>query len=314
MSLFTSRPANRKGQKRIRMAEDREVLREIWEARLPVSFQLAQDEVVTLNVPEPFYLMVPRLLYFPLVTDKVRKHFIQYVSPEASGREIWLSDGNGQPIKWNYPIGLWFDLFAEGALPWTVTVHFDGYPEDKIMRCSCKETVRSQFMSYLKEADALKHKGQVMNCMQEKDHNQLWQGFQNDKFDQFWSVNKKLMESVVGEGFRHIPIKCYTPEKLAIQRIVKPIDDTTGTWTTLHDALLEFFPTIDFSTVRVIIHGVEPPLGTPVQWLSEHMSYPDNFLHLSILPSAPRFSYFSTPSLSSPSTESGSRVSPNSSS
>lgn len=69
--MFESRPGSRKGQKRIRMAEDREVLREIWEARLPVSFQLAQDEVATLNVPEPFYLMVPRLLYFPLVTDKV---------------------------------------------------------------------------------------------------------------------------------------------------------------------------------------------------------------------------------------------------
>lgn len=69
--MFNNRQGNRKGQQRIRMAEDREVLREIWEARLPVSFQLAQDEVVTLNVPEPFYLMVPRLLYFPLVTDKV---------------------------------------------------------------------------------------------------------------------------------------------------------------------------------------------------------------------------------------------------
>lgn len=131
-------------------------------------------------------------------------------------------------------------------------------------------------MSYLKEADALKHKGQVMNCMQEKDHNQLWQGFQNgkikikltkimqimksyitnssyltsiaDKFDQFWSANKKLMESVVGEGFRYIPVRCYTQDKLGIQRLVKPIDETTGTWTTLHDALLEFFPTIDFST------------------------------------------------------------------
>lgn len=35
---------------------------------------------------------------------------------------------------------------------------------------------------------------------------------------------------------------------------------------------------------QVVIHGIEPMLETPVQWLSEHMSYPDNFLHISILP------------------------------
>jgi len=62
-----------------RMAEDREVLREIWEGRIPVSFSLDDEEVHTLNVPEPFYVMVPRLLYFPLVTDKV--------SPKNSGFE-----------------------------------------------------------------------------------------------------------------------------------------------------------------------------------------------------------------------------------
>lgn len=34
-------------------------------------------------------------------------------------------------------------------------------------------------MSCIKEADALKHKGQVINDMQKKDHKQLWMGLQN---------------------------------------------------------------------------------------------------------------------------------------
>jgi len=54
------------------MANDREVLREIWEGRLPVCFQLNSEEVYSLQAPDPYYLMVPRLSYFPLVTDKVR--------------------------------------------------------------------------------------------------------------------------------------------------------------------------------------------------------------------------------------------------
>jgi autophagy-related protein 5 len=54
------------------MANDREVLREIWEGRLPVCFQLNSEEVHSLQAPDAYYLMVPRLSYFPLVTDKVR--------------------------------------------------------------------------------------------------------------------------------------------------------------------------------------------------------------------------------------------------
>lgn len=37
-------------------------------------------------------------------------------------------------------------------------------------------------MSCVKEADALKHKSQVINEMQKKDHKQLWMGLQNGKY------------------------------------------------------------------------------------------------------------------------------------
>lgn len=53
------------------MASDREVLREIWDGNIPVSFQADSEEVVGLQKPEDFYLMIPRLSYLPLVTDKV---------------------------------------------------------------------------------------------------------------------------------------------------------------------------------------------------------------------------------------------------
>lgn len=36
---------------------------------------------------------------------------------------------------------------------------------------------------------------------------------------------------------------------------------------------------------QVVIQGIQPPLNTPLQWLSEHVSYPDNFLHIALLPS-----------------------------
>lgn len=39
-------------------------------------------------------------------------------------------------------------------------------------------------MSCLKEADVLKHRGQVMSAMQKKDHNQLWLGLVNGSYPQ----------------------------------------------------------------------------------------------------------------------------------
>ena len=42
------------------MADDREVLRELWDGRLPIRFSLAPDEVVSMEQPDPIYLMVPR--------------------------------------------------------------------------------------------------------------------------------------------------------------------------------------------------------------------------------------------------------------
>lgn len=71
-----------------------------------------------------------------------------------------------------------------------------------------------------------------MALMQERDHNQLWLGLSHDKFDQFWSVNRKLMEYTSEEGFRHIPFRLYTLDlgsKPFIQFLIKPIENEKKT-------------------------------------------------------------------------------------
>lgn len=260
------------------MANDREVLRLIWEGRLPVCFQLNSEELYGLHAPDPYYLMVPRLSYFPLVTDKVRKHFLQYIHSDKQESEMWL-DFSGIPLKWHYPIGVLYDLHSSDIqLPWTITVHFDKFPEEDLIHCPSKDAVESYFMSCIKEADVLKHRSQVVSNMQKKDHNQLWLGLQNDKFDQFWAVNRKLMEVSGDESFKYIPFRCYREEETFLQRLIKPLTEE-GQRKTLLNLLEEVYPN---EKVRVTTHGIEPPLDTPLQWMSEHLSYPDNFLHLSI--------------------------------
>ncbi|KAL9702305.1 hypothetical protein quinque_005823 [Culex quinquefasciatus] len=78
------------------MANDREILREIWEGKIPVHFQLASDE--TDVEPEDFFLLIPRLSYFPLVTEKVRRHFLRVVSNELQDGEITCQTTSRQEV------------------------------------------------------------------------------------------------------------------------------------------------------------------------------------------------------------------------
>ena len=111
------------------MADDKELLKEIWEGKLPVCLRLAQDECGS-SEPDEVYIMVARQTYFPLVTDKTQRYFSEYISAANRHNPIWL-DFNGTPLKWNYPVGLLYDLYAsEGAdsavnLPWNLNVHFE---------------------------------------------------------------------------------------------------------------------------------------------------------------------------------------------
>lgn len=53
------------------------------------------------------------------------------------------------------------------------------FPERDLLHCPSSSVIEAHFMSCIKEADVLKHKSQVINDMQKKDHKQLWMGLQN---------------------------------------------------------------------------------------------------------------------------------------
>lgn len=268
------------------MAEDREILREIWDGQIPICFRLASEEIYTLQQPEPFYLMVPRLTYFPLLSDKIQKHFSNHVKDDIVGAEMWI-DYDSQSLKWHYPVGLLFDYYGSDAkLPWNVTVHFKDFPETELIHCPNKLAVQSHFMSTVKEASALKHRTQLVQSMLPKEHKELWQGFEKYKFDQFWAINKRLMENPGEQHFKYIPFRLYQPNVSLIQALIKPVQES-GEHVLLRDLLKAIVPDcVDEigSKYKLILQGIEPPLNMHLQWMSEHLSYADNFLHIVLLP------------------------------
>nr|XP_036215626.1 autophagy protein 5 isoform X2 [Bactrocera oleae] len=236
------------------MAHDREILRMIWEGQIAICFEADSEEIVGLQQPENFYLMVSRLSYLPLVTDKVKKYFSRYISLEQQDGNVWF-DYNGIPLKLHYPI------------------------EDVLVRISTRDLLESHFMSCLKEADVLKHRGQIISSMQKKDHNQLWQGLSNDKFDQFWAINRRLMEANGDqETFKYIPVRFYADEDIYTQKLITPINKN-GKKKTVGEMMIEMSTPLR-KVVEVRTQGISIHDGANLQWLSEHLSYPDNFLHL----------------------------------
>ncbi|XP_016375729.1 autophagy protein 5-like [Sinocyclocheilus rhinocerous] len=196
------------------MAEDKDVLRDVWFGRIPACFTLSPEET-TEREAEPYYLLLPRVSYLTLVTDKVKKHFLRVMKAEDV-EEMWF-EYEGTPLKCN------------------VTIDY--------------------------------------------------------KFDQFWAMNRKLMEYPTDEGgFRYIPFRIYQTmsDRPFIQKLFRPVSPE-GHTLTLGDLLKELFPAAicvedEPKRFQVMIHGIEPLLETPIQWLSEHLSHPDNFLHISIIP------------------------------
>ena len=82
------------------MSEDREVLRGVWDGKLPVSITMAPEEVDMVSQPERCLLMVPRVAYLPLLVEKVKKHFSRYLTSDKSNLGDTWFEYNSSPIKW----------------------------------------------------------------------------------------------------------------------------------------------------------------------------------------------------------------------
>ena len=71
--------------------EDREVLEEVWAGKIPAMFGLSEQDCGN-TIPDPSYLMIPRMSYLPLATEKVSEKHEEQVHhlPHLAGQETLL--------------------------------------------------------------------------------------------------------------------------------------------------------------------------------------------------------------------------------
>ncbi|KNC95916.1 uncharacterized protein SPPG_08673 [Spizellomyces punctatus DAOM BR117] len=291
---------------------DTAVTHGIWDGQLPVRISIDPTDAKTLAsgaILHSHYTFMHRCSYLPLVTESVREVFVKSgVAFTGHDADIWY-EYRGVPLKWHYPIGLLHDLLTSqyrgsSPLPWHIIIHFTNFPTDKLIRINAAniiDTPHDSFMSMIKEADYIRN-GSIKKLMSlsKQDQTNLWQGLSSHDYDKFWNVNARLVtnDNTIP---KYIPLRVYLLDQPVIQEPVAPVDDNLDCEYTLRDILGRMLPEIfppsldapttegadntrksDASEAVAILHGIVIPIETPILWLSQNCSYPDNFLHIVI--------------------------------
>ncbi|MCP9262647.1 Autophagy protein 5 [Dirofilaria immitis] len=288
------------------MIQDYEVTRKLWDGRIPVQFILDKLEFMQCSA-KPFCVSFcldfeffkdiissekfrnvlvsgeqhygSRDELFPLILPRVLQYFMAVID-HFDAESVWLWY-NTKPLKWHYPVGVLFDLLKkDDLLPWTIVLKTKDSPKE-VMRFRGND-LESSYIQSVKEADQLKHKGRVVNSMKVDEHRQLWSSILHDKFDEFWAINKKLMESSENEPMLHVPIRIYQADCSFQQPLITPFDESDRAHT-----IVDALKVVNIETHSTVIsHGIKIPPTTPLIWMIQNLSYLDNFIHIIVLPSS----------------------------
>ena len=201
---------------------------------------------------------------------------------------------NLNPISFSY-----FFLISVGDnLPWRIVVHFQGFPEDKIVRLDNLEATRRNFMMELKQAVHVRMgSSKAVLDLAMDDQEQLWTAVETNNVDAYWAINKMLITEVEETRIARIPCRVVVASKRTrsfqiYQRPVEPFRDMGGEKkeaTTVHDALEKMYHAVDGKTAddgttrRVMVQGIEMEPTEALLPLSNAMSHADNFLYIIVL-------------------------------
>eukprot|EP00455_Lapot_gusevi_P011781 TRINITY_DN1549_c0_g3_i1.p1 TRINITY_DN1549_c0_g3~~TRINITY_DN1549_c0_g3_i1.p1 ORF type:complete len:350 (+),score=69.97 TRINITY_DN1549_c0_g3_i1:106-1050(+) len=200
--------------------DEAKVRQDMWQGSVPVVFQLSANEITTLEAPPPLYMLLPRMSYLPLVSAAARSHFFSSAPPVED--EMWF-EYDGFPLKWNIPIGVLFDLFGgRRHMPWPLTVHFQRFPEKKLLRCRNQDAVKFHFVNSFKEAMFLRYgSAKAVTNLSRAEQSQLWDSVGANSYAPYWSV-MEVIERENGSSYpQSLPVRLLIQSQEIDQRFVQ---------------------------------------------------------------------------------------------
>ncbi|KAJ5774169.1 hypothetical protein N7457_009065 [Penicillium paradoxum] len=218
----------------------------VWDGRLPLEIVLAPSESRTFDKTDPYLVAYSRISYLPSLLPRLRAFFSSsLIDPNSQSHDGWF-EFEGVPLKWHYPVGLLFDLYAgadpasktatrgdestEGgsSLPWRLVVHFSDWPHDLVRLDANGMVMNDAFINSVKEADFLRNgtaKG-IMSLSKE-DSSGLWKAVEEVDLPSFQRITSILLPQP-SQPFRNVPIRIFLPlppdaENSALKVVQSPL-------------------------------------------------------------------------------------------
>eukprot|EP01023_Acetabularia_acetabulum_P003893 TRINITY_DN11620_c0_g2_i1.p1 TRINITY_DN11620_c0_g2~~TRINITY_DN11620_c0_g2_i1.p1 ORF type:complete len:286 (-),score=47.97 TRINITY_DN11620_c0_g2_i1:166-1023(-) len=264
-----------------------------WKRHITLKLQLSQQEVATISEIKPLaYVSVPQTTYLPCLAQAGWKQF-QSLLPMGSKQELAWFEFNGLKLRWEYPVGVLFDLFPEAPQPWVLTIHFRDYPEElKVWGGALN--VKTNFYNSLKEACFIftGSAGRVLRLVEEE-KKELWESIEKGVVDQFSkriSVMGLNPTARPGRECVEIPVRILV-RRNHTQGLVhvwgnvwvtsRPVKSQIGDqYVTLKSVLQDILSEENLEEAKVLIGGIEPNLELPLAWLHANLCSQDYFLYV----------------------------------
>ena len=265
-------------------------------------------------------IQYPRLSYLPCLLPHLHAFFnTSLINPDVIPYDGWFSFED-VPLKWQYPLGLLYDLFSGAAphqrgsdakdrssadsdgtvIPWRLTLHFTDWPEQALVRPDAEgKSLHDAFINSVKEADFLRNgTAKGIMSLSKDDSTKLWNSVQEHDFSNFHDISKRLLYAQ-GAPLRHIPLKIYLPSSptasqptsghlRVVQSLVTPNLPGSREAQTLGTALHALLPTLFPSRrtpilAKAVLHGAVVPMSALAEDMMRSASYLDGWIHLGVV-------------------------------
>jgi autophagy-related protein 5 len=235
----------------------------------------------------------------------------------------WFEDERtGRPLRWQYFVGVLFDSSTrrrqqqqqqqqhdnnhpnnDFPLPWRIKLHFNSYPSQHLLELDSTSgvltTIERTYKNSLKQSLVMTYgNNKVALNMTKQSHEYVWKSILTQDYDLFKPVLVNEIQPNDTSTISILPVRlCVDPTQPMIQkRCVNTTGKTLGLL--LHEWAPQYFEKSNTTEVgnddgRTIIRptgvsswrvaGVTPPLSTSLVDLWKTLSYPDNFLYVSVI-------------------------------
>ena len=209
---------------------------------------------------------------------------------------MWL-EYEGIPLKWQFPLGVLLDSLEVSIEngPVNLKLYVSQIDNTKVIPCENQDTLKTNYLSYLKEANALKYskENKVLN-LQTKYIDQLRQLVYNNDI-KLLKEFKSIMSILSVNGFAQIekyPVR-FVFEKAKIV-LTKPFEvnafkeEKTILLITMKQYFCKVLKEEYYEKIKekynIYIHGIKVNETMPFVFYYDNFNYWDNYLYIVFVP------------------------------